>query len=614
MGMENLTVPSCHKFIKTPTGEPDYQRIYSVAVSAYQTKYPNELLKKDELFRYLQMSRIIPQDLDPDRINLEHVELCFTIISQFQCNAICQLCPYSSLYRNTNEKDETLILGYALKTWDNLQRIKASGVKSRMFRAMIPVSEKSKVMVVPLNRLSFEYLETIPKSQEDMLSITDKIISLLRQNNQSKLSAADFKIAKKYLDNLYNGNYSKISMELLDKAMRKAFNLGLQVSTPVAHIDGFLSSVNVRSIPKTPVHQREKKPKEYPPLPKPVKELKPVPKKPPENKENKQVQKDQNVLGTYTVQASKGKEESVYLPWRITKQILIDKKTIFLSQSDSFDQNTLRNDLLLTPLLPMEIIYIADTTAVLFMANHKLYCYERNNPVILDLLLPYITASSYRKILCYDSILLYKYFAEEQVYDVAICGLNLYFSLYESLSSLRIHPAEALSKICKKHKMEFPDILNLYKQTQLVFERNLAKDNQIQCKKLRMMERISKILGYSEASRTAFLSTSILSSYGIGRYSFNYKSGVTLKGEYIAITYFIHWNDQSYFPITEMLAIFSENIIFRKGSAVLYFDNECVIFAVRPEHRDYLCDLVNETAYQIGNSHNKLPVSIDEKS
>ena len=36
-------------------------------------------------------------------------------------------------------------------------------------------------MVVPLNRLAFEYLEKIPKSQEDMLSITDKIISILKR-------------------------------------------------------------------------------------------------------------------------------------------------------------------------------------------------------------------------------------------------------------------------------------------------------------------------------------------------------------------------------------------------------------------------------------------------
>ena len=110
---------------------------------------------------------------------------------------------------------------------ENFQRIIQAGVTSRHFRAMIPVSEKSKVMVVPLNRLAFEYLEKIPKSQEDMLSITDKIISVLKQNNQNKLSASDFRIAKKYLDNLYNGNYSNLNDDFLQKALKDGFNLSL---------------------------------------------------------------------------------------------------------------------------------------------------------------------------------------------------------------------------------------------------------------------------------------------------------------------------------------------------------------------------------------------------
>ena len=202
MEMEHLSVPSCYKYIKTKEGDPDYQRIYGVAVSAYQTKYPEAPMIKDEIFRYLKLSQVIPEKYNSELLNMDYVELCFSIISQFQCNAICQICPYSTLYRNAHEKEETIILGFALNTWENLQRIIQAGVTSRHFRAMIPVSEKSKVMVVPLNRLAFEYLEKIPKSQEDMLSITDKIISVLKQNNQNKLSASDFRIAKKYLDNL----------------------------------------------------------------------------------------------------------------------------------------------------------------------------------------------------------------------------------------------------------------------------------------------------------------------------------------------------------------------------------------------------------------------------
>lgn len=612
--MENLTVPSCHKYIKTSSGQPDYQRIYSVTVSAFETKYPNETVNKDEILRYLKMNRIIPEQFDFAIINPDQIELCFTIISQFQCNSICQLCPYSTLYRNAHEKEETIILGYSLKTWENLQRIIKSGVKSRLFRAMIPVSEKSKVMVVPLNRLAFEYLETIPKSQEDMLSITDKIIALLRKNNQNKLSSSDFTIAKKYLDNLYNGNYSEIGIELLEKVLKETFNLSLQQKISVAHIDGFLNSGNSRPAPRIPEQKKETKLKEGQHISKPIGNQEIATKELQKNGHNKPMPKKQEILGTYTAETKKNKIEAMYPPWRLTQKALAERKTIFLNQADPYDEKLLGNDLLLSPLLPMEIIFIGNISAVLFLANNKLYCYDKSNPVILDLLLPYITASSYRKILCYEPYFLYEYFAKEQVYDVSICGLRLYFDIYEPLNNLRFCPAEALSKICRKNVREFPDILNLYKQTQLIFEKKSASNNELQHKKFHIMNRVSQILGYSEAFHASFCENPILNSFSANGYKFNYKSDTALKGDYIAITYFIHWKDETHFPVDELLSLLSDNIIFRKGIGVLSFDHDSIVLAVLPEYRDYLCDQINEVAYQIGKHHNKLPVTIDERS
>lgn len=39
-----------------------------------------------------------------------------------------------------------------------------------------------------------------------MLHITDLILDTLRQNNKNKLSSIDFKIIKKYLDNLFKAD------------------------------------------------------------------------------------------------------------------------------------------------------------------------------------------------------------------------------------------------------------------------------------------------------------------------------------------------------------------------------------------------------------------------
>lgn len=637
--MDHLSVPSCYKYVKTKEGEADYQRIYGVAVSAYQTKYPDAPIIKEEIFRYLQLSQVIPEKYNPELLNMDYVELCFSIISQFQCNSICQICPYSTLYRNTHEKEETIVLGFALSTWENLQRIIQAGVTSRLFRAMIPVSEKSKVMVVPLNRLAFEYLEKIPKSQEDMLSITDKIISILKRNNQNKLSASDFKIAKKYLDNLYNGNYTNCGDDVLKKALKDGFNISLEgisskqqltntnksvspvnnkssKSKSAAHIKGFLGQRAIQPEPQAAQKTDDKISQNASRRIKSKNEQKALKE---ENIDNNEKAAEQKILSAYTVTNNlrSERQHSTFLqfPWKLTKKKLKEKKTIILSQTQSFNQSILQEDLLLTPLLPMEVIDVESTSVLLFMANHKFYCFERNNPVILDMLLPYVTASSYRKILCYEPYLLYSYFASEQAFDVTITGLRFYFALFKSLSSLKIYPAEAIAKICRINQTNFPDMLALYKKTQLVFEKMLAKEDTEKVKQFREMNHIAKIVGYSETSHSQFYPAApIVNAESQNGYIFNYKPGSQLKGTYKAVTFFLHWNDESSFPTKEMLSILSDDIIFRKGSALLRFDEYSIVFAVLPEHYDYLCDKINEIGYHIAKKHKKLPVMIDEKA
>ena len=90
---------------------------------------------------------------------------------------------------------------------------------------MIPVSDKSKVLVVPLNRLAYEYLETVPSSANDLLSIDHKIMTALKQNNKNKLSNADFEIMHKYLTNLTRFDSKKISDENVADIMKRCFRL-----------------------------------------------------------------------------------------------------------------------------------------------------------------------------------------------------------------------------------------------------------------------------------------------------------------------------------------------------------------------------------------------------
>lgn len=220
-------IPACHKFIKTKDGEPNAQRIFSVAKTAFKQKNPNTILDDEQLLQYLTMNGLIDETTNKEDIDLNQIEMCFSIITQYKCNAICQLCGYSPLYKNQLENQEAVLLGYSLSSWNNLQLLLHSGVSCRLFRAMIPVSEKSAVSVVPLNRLAFEYMEKVPKRQEDMLSIADKIVASIKQNNKDKLSASDFKIVHRYLNNLYNSNFRYLKNEDIGRCL-KHFDLELK--------------------------------------------------------------------------------------------------------------------------------------------------------------------------------------------------------------------------------------------------------------------------------------------------------------------------------------------------------------------------------------------------
>ena len=181
-----LFIPSCHKFITKKDGTANFQRIYGVLKSAYSTKYPNDTLSSEEVFDFLKLNQIVPHDFPHQDMDFDYQELCFSIITQYKCNSICQLCPYSSLYKNIYENEESILLSYALNSWDHLNSLKKAGLTCRHFRSMIPVSDKSKVLVVPLNRLAYEYLETVPSSANDLLSIDHKIMTALKQNNKNR--------------------------------------------------------------------------------------------------------------------------------------------------------------------------------------------------------------------------------------------------------------------------------------------------------------------------------------------------------------------------------------------------------------------------------------------
>ncbi len=408
---KGLYVPACHKYIRKRDGTPDQQRIFNVAKSAFKAKYPNQKLEDRELISFLKANHVIPEETKGEDLNTEHPELCFTIISQYKCNSTCQLCAYSPLFKNQWEMQESILIGYALRSWNNLQALLESGLTCRHFRAMIPVSEKSSVSVIPLNRLAFEYMEKVPKSQSDMLSISKNIIHTLKQNNKNKLSADDFKIAKKYLDNLFLSNYHALPPEKIENILKKCFQLHFRPAPEPStqqekqeeimeesplRLEGLLAGKSLTTAGnRNPLQETASK------------------KKITDDKREKAVHtcytKDISSVLIKPISAA-AMERPPHI-WQITYKELQDFPAVNLDTADKWQMRLFLEKLLMTPLLPMEtLIDNKGSSWVLLYVQGKFFYYSSSNLTILDTILPYIEKSAFRKIICYEPYQLYEYF------------------------------------------------------------------------------------------------------------------------------------------------------------------------------------------------------------
>lgn len=621
---KQLYIPACHQYIRNKDGSPNAQRIFSVTKSAYQAKYPDQILPQDELFAFLQANHVIPSETQKDELDTEHVELCFTIISQYKCNSICQLCAYSPLYKNQFERQESILIGYALANWNNLQNLLHSGITCRHFRSVIPVSEKSAVLVVPLNRLAFEYLEKIPKSQKDMLSVTDKIISSLKENNKDKLSAADLKIAKKYLENLFNSNFQNLRPKEIDRILKECFQLSYRkmdrpnVSEPTipkedsapktAYLEGFLTG-------KPPVKSGNRN------LQKETAGKNNV-----EKKKIASPKSEQTITSSYTQKTDCRKPAAgpdhllARKPfiWECPQDMFLHIPSINLDLADSAQTELFLKNLLMTPLLPVEIINYQQKELVLIYAGNQFYYYSKSNLTILDALLPYIEKSRFRKILCYEPYELYAYFHQQQCHDIQVFSFRLAMDFACPIHLWNSAPDLILKENCGIEASEqIPVIVHIMKNYHILYRKvmnDLKKAGGEQKSAYREKYYVTQLSGYSYYKEvySAFKGR-LFSKETRDGYIFTYTSKEKLLPPYRAVCFQIRWNSKEGFPVEKMLSKIAEHKVPEKHDIfLLAFNRNGAAFAVADSEYSYCCELVSHLSCYIAEKENKLPVHIDE--
>lgn len=646
-----LFIPACHKFITKKDGTANFQRIYGVLKSAYSTKYPNDTLSSEEVFDFLKLNQIIPRDFSIQDMDFDYQELCFSIITQYKCNSICQLCPYSSLYKNIYEDEEAILLSYALSSWECLNSLKKAGLTCRHFRAMIPVSDKSKVQVVPLNRLAYEYLETVPSSANDLLSIDYKIMAALKQNNKNKLSDSDFEIMHKYLTNLTTVNSKKISDRNVADILKRCFQLeynqkiasnplnttNSNIST-IPSIEGLLAGKSQehfsKKLPETPgkVKSTEVHTKQIPvaPLEKPsqnAKELPPKSKNPnisaPAKKEPVSYPKtDSKILSIYTKQ--KNPESAIPAPvplkrvpkiWTLSQQDLSSTHIVNLETVDQLRMELFLFDLLQTPMLPSEIVKIKKEYWFLMYVKDQFYTFHADNFVLFQHILPYISRSKVRKIICYEPYLLYYFLFKHNLYHVSIFTLRLVADVCLPLHNWGISIETLLKTLLHIHINEpIIDILPAYYQTYRALDKKLETIDTVQqdilLHKIYLARAIGKFFipsNYYAAENYAILEETPED------YVFTYDGTQKIQAPYYSIRYIFSWNAKELFPAKSLAIWFIKNRLLETHQiTILAVKENQITFAISDEEYSFLCSIVNQVIGQYVMMNKTPPISIDE--
>ena len=199
-------IPACHSYLK---GHPKQSLILlTLARQCCREQYPDVSISQEQLISLFCSAGIISDKTALATTDEEINTTCFSIVTEYKCSFICQICPLSGRYKNALEAEESALLSYALSNSQNYRLLKESGMNSKMFQALFlanPVPTGSLVATLPLNRLVYFYLECTADTVPSFTSLPTDITAAIEHDNQKKLTRDNIKSINLYLKQLQKG-------------------------------------------------------------------------------------------------------------------------------------------------------------------------------------------------------------------------------------------------------------------------------------------------------------------------------------------------------------------------------------------------------------------------
>lgn len=558
---------------------------------------------------------------------------CFQVITDYHCGHLCPMCPYSARNKNRLETEETILLSYALKSFQNFRSLKKTGLTAEHFQSIFLLNNTPSGKVVPtlpLFRLAYSYIDHIGNGSLSFPDLPATIADALDQNNRGKLLPQNVQSIKTYLETLQMQGGS-----LTDKKIKRPLSFVLHPETHT-EISVPLEKSTSEASAKSPSKAQEEKCMEgllASPVAKPIEK------------------ETHTVVAAHTVEVPGAADRMTFqtattIPEPVSHNELPLESDPLLEESlfypaafsvheadrtgypfhivseNAADLKQLEVFLQFNPLVGMELVTDAETSKqmLLLCAANQFYYVPVDSEAILTLFHLYFSKSSVRRQICMEPYKLYYFLQHNSIYCQNVYSLRTaYRILAEARGCKELKkPSEMIKELVSKiNSYEYSPYI--FSMLQYVKMYEVLSAHPILCQKeyvqkLRIFSSIEMFLGISyELKEIADTQKSLFDLDEKLECQFHYTSDLKLKAGIYSVTFtFSHEKPVQSLVINILHRIARKSLAHMYGYRLLQFSQNSFTIATTTEYYGQLCEIVANLSTYLAEKQDLVPLIVKE--
>lgn len=649
-------IPACHSYIKDNPKRT--QILLSLAQQCCKEQYPDVSISKEQLISLFCSAGIIPDKTALSITDEDINTTCFSIVSEYKCSFICQICPLSGRYKNALETEESALLSYALTNSQNYRLLKESGMNSKMFQALFlanPVPTGSLVATLPLNRLVYFYLECTADTIPSFASLPTDIAAAIEHDNQKKLTRDNIKSIKLYLKQLQKGYREGCENEIA-AILRDHYGLVPKMALskeetkdprPPEKPDHPISKKEYDAMPDYPLEEpkmtkaiensggtseRITQPTDTicleGLLTQPVKaapqKIQPAVQEPVLVVKRQPTEVKINPSCPDTVKAEI--KESVFLPSCFSLDDSGGYPVISISMNRAFDRETFLMFLLNHPKLAIEVITDLKTGReyLLFYGSGTFYHVSCSDAEAADVLRQFLSKSPVRNHICLDPYRLYNYLAKYALPNQNVFSLRAaYTALAKTqnrnhLKTMNEMIKELASRTNANNLPAYIFSMPYYVKMQEVMTQNHVFRQKETQKLFADISSMNTLLGISYELQESVAVPSGTTLFDVDenlKYKFRYdKESMSMKSGLYSVTYtFADSRPGNNIAMDVLYQFARKDLLMKFSYRLLAFHHDSFTIATREADYSHLCEIVANMATHIATHKGLLPLYVSEE-